>query len=371
MKKLRLFIMALAVGTVGAFAQVAEAGPAGPAPNGNTPDALFDLQYIIDVGVNGSIGAQSQAGVAFINNEWWVSTWNTDQIHILDAAGAFIQTIVVPGVTGTRSLTTDGTNLYLGTAGLNIFEVDPVAMTVSNTINITTGSSASARMVTYDETLDGGNGGFWIGNFGSDIASVDMSGNELSVIGAGTHGTTIYGGAVDNVSAGGPFLWIHDQNGVAPSRDFVVQLELPSGTPTGVVYDFTADGASAGATDVLAGGLFITDEVDPAMWQMIGLCQCTPSNLIFGLELLPIAGVGDNTLTDFSIAPNPANGSTVTINTGIQAEMQVAVFDVLGKQVINTVLTNNELSVEGLNAGVYMVQVTQQGNTAVKKLVVK
>lgn len=369
MKKLQLLFLAFLVSLTGVQAQFAEDGPYSEAPQSNSQEALFDLQFNFDVGVNGSIGAQSQAGVAYINDEFWVSTWNDNTIHILDSGGNHLNTIVIAGITGTRSMTTDGTNVYIGTAGTEIFVVDPVAMTLSSTINVNTGSDAEARMCTYDPTLDGGAGGFWIGDFGSAIASVDMNGDELSVIDAATHGTAIYGGAVDNITAGGPYLWIHDQSGTAPNRDFITQLQLPGGAPTGLVYDYTGD-APGGNTEVLAGGLFITDTFDPAMHMFIGLCQCSPSNIVFGLELEPILGVDNNDISNFSISPNPAN-EMISIETGVEGEMQVVIFDILGKQVVNTIMEKAELNISALNAGVYMVQVTQNNNTAVKKLIVR
>lgn len=360
---------ALIFGALTVQAQQAEQGPFSAPPQNNGPEALFDLLFNIDVGSTGAIGADGQAGVAFINGEFWVSTWSTDELHIIDDNGAFVSTFTIPGITGVRSMTTDGTNLYMGTASTQIFVVDPVAQTLSSTINISTASDATARMLTYDATLDGGNGGFWIGSFSSDIASVDMAGAELSVIPAATHGTVVYGGAVDNVTAGGPYLWIHDQSGSAPARDFITQLQLPSGTPTGVFHNYLND-SPVGTTEVLAGGLFITDEYDPNVLAFIGLCQCSPSNIVFGLELEEILSVNENGLSELAIYPNPANG-IVNIKTQLPGIKQIDVYDVLGKQIMNTSLSGDELNISSLKSGIYFVQVTQNNNTATKKLIVR
>lgn len=374
MKKLLILSIAFALGTsVSNYAQNAEAAPVVQG-NSNTENtnALFDLISVVDVGT--ATGVNGLAAVIYFNDQYLVARWDATQsseFYRLDNNGGFIESFTIPGLDGTRSITTDGTSLYMGTAGLTIYEVDPVSMTIDNTINITTTSSASARMLTYDSTLDGGNGGFWIGNFSNDIASVDMDGNELSVIPAATHGTVVYGGAIDNVSPGGPFLWIHDQTGAAPSRDFVTQLNPATGAQTGVKYDFTSDGNANGATDVLAGGLAITDELDGHNgYALVGMCQCTPSNLVFAIELTEdIAGVNDNALSNFSLSPNPASGR-VNINTTVAGEKHVVVYDVLSKQVINTTVAGNELNISSLKAGVYMVSVTQNKVSATKKLIV-
>jgi len=196
-----------------------------------------------------------------------------------------------------------------------------------------------------------------------------MFGGQISVIPAATHGTTIYGGVVDNVSAGGPYLWIHSQSGTAPVRDFITQLELPSGTPTGVEYNYVID-APVGTTDVLAGGLFLTDEYDTSVLTMIGLCQCTPSNIVFGIEIEQILSANENGLSELALYPNPATG-VVNIQTQMPGIKEVVVFDIVGKQIINTTIADSELNISSLKSGVYFVQVSQNNYTATKKLVVR
>ncbi|RDK88209.1 putative secreted protein (Por secretion system target) [Marinirhabdus gelatinilytica] len=374
MKKLHLIALAALFTAFASQAQLAEQGPAdgvAPGPQVENSNALFDVEFIYDVGVTGSIGAQSQAGVIFFNDQYWVSTWNADTIHILDEFGGFVETFTIPGVSGTRGFTTDGTRLWIGAATLEIFEIDPVARTVINTINVTTTSDATARMAAYDPNLDGGNGGFWIGSFSSDIASVDMDGNELSVVTQAEHGQNLYGGVVDVLSPGGPYLWVHHLPGAVgdPDRDQIVQLSLPDALPTGVVYDFFDD-APAGTTEVVGGGIAISPAGEAtADAVLIGLCQCSPSNLIFGIELIGSLGVDENQSQNFTMAPNPASGNTVAITSKLEGAMNVEVFDVTGKKVIQTNV-DRDLDISSLSAGVYMVRINQNEVSVTKKLIV-
>lgn len=72
-----------------------------------------------------------------------------------------------------------------------------------------------------------------------------------------------------------------------------------------------------------------------------------------------------------NIYPNPVrNGNAVTIQTNGSESLQVAVYDILGKQVISRTVTNNTLNISSLKAGVYLVQVTDGSTTSTKKLVV-
>mgnify|MGYP003132456309 FL=1 len=82
-------------------------------------------------------------------------------------------------------------------------------------------------------------------------------------------------------------------------------------------------------------------------------------------------GLSNNTENQFSMYPNPASNGYVNIVSKVNGEKQVAFFDVLGKQVINTTLTGERLNIAALTSGVYIVKI-KQGNTSItKKLIVK
>ncbi len=76
-------------------------------------------------------------------------------------------------------------------------------------------------------------------------------------------------------------------------------------------------------------------------------------------------------IAKFSIFPNPTNTGFVTITSTSNEVMNVSVFDVLGKQVIESTVTNNQLNVSKLNAGVYILKLTQNNASTTKKLVIK
>uniref|UniRef100_UPI003A8EDB30 T9SS type A sorting domain-containing protein n=1 Tax=Corallibacter sp. TaxID=2038084 RepID=UPI003A8EDB30 len=61
----------------------------------------------------------------------------------------------------------------------------------------------------------------------------------------------------------------------------------------------------------------------------------------------------------------------VNITSNSNEAIKVAVYDILGKQVLNNTLTNNTLNVSSLNSGVYILRLSQNNNTVSKKLVIK
>lgn len=79
----------------------------------------------------------------------------------------------------------------------------------------------------------------------------------------------------------------------------------------------------------------------------------------------------DNFSNGFNLYPNPTSIGVVTIQTKTNQPLQVSVFDVLGKQVISKTVLDNTLNVSNLKSGIYLVQVTQEGSTSTKKLVIK
>lgn len=81
------------------------------------------------------------------------------------------------------------------------------------------------------------------------------------------------------------------------------------------------------------------------------------------------AGVAQNDINGLTIYPNPVSGNILNITSNSNSVKAVAIFDVLGKQVINTTTVNNTVDVTNLTAGIYMVKITEEGKTATRKLV--
>ncbi|WP_051229620.1 T9SS type A sorting domain-containing protein [Psychroserpens burtonensis] len=88
----------------------------------------------------------------------------------------------------------------------------------------------------------------------------------------------------------------------------------------------------------------------------------------FSVQLL---SVDDFNATSFSVYPNPTSTGFVNIVGTTDNAITVSVYDILGKQVINETLTNNRVNVSALNAGIYIVKISQNDASVTKKLVIK
>ncbi len=282
MKKVSLLIASFAL-VFGASAQTSsscvgcEVSPNPIAKSStNNNKALWTVQ--LDANPT-SIGV-SLAGVIWTGTEFWAAVWNANTIYTANASGASTGSFTIPGITGARSITTDGTDIYIGTAGTSIYRVNKTTKTLISTIAT---SVPACRYVAYDPTLNSNAGGFWTGSFGSNIVAVSMTGATLSTITAATHGRTgIYGMAYDPYSTGGPFLWAYDQGTTAGQND-LVQLTM-AGVPTGLTHDANSDLAAPG----IAGGLFICNNFVSGKNSIVGISQ---GGSLFAYELadpLPI-----------------------------------------------------------------------------------
>lgn len=256
----------------------ADVAPSSMSNSSYSAKALWDVQLSFDASTpaNGTIGL---AGVAFINGQFWASQWASDTIVRYTSAGGFVDKIVIPEMAGARSMTTNGTSLYVGTASNTIRIINPLTQLEIGTI--TSAAPVASRFLTYDPTLDGGNGGFWTGNFNTDIYAISMTGAVLSTIAQATHTLAggMYGAAYDGSTAGGPYLWVFHQG--PPQNAQLVALQLPSGTPTVMSRDVISDlvplhGLSSG----LAGGAFFTNSLIPGQSSIIVLTQGSPFNTI-------------------------------------------------------------------------------------------
>jgi len=79
----------------------------------------------------------------------------------------------------------------------------------------------------------------------------------------------------------------------------------------------------------------------------------------------------NNQIQGFGMYPNPTSLGYITIASKNNAKMNVAIYDLLGKQVLNKTVTNNKLDVASLTSGVYIMKVSQDNASVTKKLVIQ
>jgi hypothetical protein len=81
-------------------------------------------------------------------------------------------------------------------------------------------------------------------------------------------------------------------------------------------------------------------------------------------------GIQQNEISGLRLFPNPAKDFLYISSDNAEAK-QLTIYDVVGKVVVNTKVTNGAVNVSALNRGVYMAKVIQEGKTASRKLVIE
>jgi hypothetical protein len=81
--------------------------------------------------------------------------------------------------------------------------------------------------------------------------------------------------------------------------------------------------------------------------------------------------VKQNSIAGLNMYPNPVKNGNLYITSDSSNAKSVAVYDILGKQVINTKTSNNAVNVANLKSGAYIVKVTEDGKTDTRKLIIE
>jgi hypothetical protein len=80
-----------------------------------------------------------------------------------------------------------------------------------------------------------------------------------------------------------------------------------------------------------------------------------------------------NAIEGFAAYPNPVTNKEFTISSRSTSVKEVAIFNLLGKQVLSSSFSGvkSNVDVSTISAGIYILKVTEEGKTATKKLVIK
>jgi len=290
-------------------------------------DATWNLQFEWPLGPGISQAGAECDGSFFYGSVWSTTSVNAGRIYKYDLTGTLVDSIVIPTVSGTRDLAWDGTYFYGGSAGTAIREMDFTTQTLVSTI--TTPVGVNVRHIAYDAVNDA----FWVGDFNTDIYLVNRLGVVLDTIPgplAPLNGR--YGSAWDNVSPGGPFLWVFAQggNGITLGK-----IHIATGTvvATHDMYTELVNLAPGG----LAGGLFTQPGIVPGTTTLGGLVQ---GEVMFGYNLNSLQLSTDAAVTAI-VSPNNSGGCTLATNE------QVTIAITNG----GTSTINNFLAYYSLNGG--------------------
>ncbi len=73
----------------------------------------------------------------------------------------------------------------------------------------------------------------------------------------------------------------------------------------------------------------------------------------------------------FSLYPNPVSNGKVYITSKNELDKEIQIFDVLGKKVLQTMLSSKELNVSNLSPGVYIIKIKEEEASTTRKLIIR
>ena len=82
-------------------------------------------------------------------------------------------------------------------------------------------------------------------------------------------------------------------------------------------------------------------------------------------------GFQKNSISGLNVYPNPVKNGTVFITSNNSTSKTVAVYDILGKQVLSGKTASNAVNVSALRSGSYILRITEEGKTDTKKLIIE
>ncbi len=149
------------------------------------------------------------------------------------------------------------------------------------------------------------------------------------------------------------------------------------GDGTGLAWEWLDTYAKRNNGTVTTGGFVIADwTITPInTLDTAGLCLTTP-----GAQLQTIVSLGsfsptlskpEFNINGLKVYPNPVTDGNLYITSNSSSAKTVAVYDILGKQVLNSKTSNNAVNVSSLKGGAYIVRITEDGNTDTRKLIIQ
>jgi len=262
------------------------------------------------VQLNQNVNRSGTSGCETDGTNFYITKYNSSLIWKVSMSGAILDSFTIAGVTNLKDLAYDGTYFYGGSSGNAIYQMD---FSIKYKIATISSPNVTVRSISYDPINDA----FWVGDVGTDLSLVSRSGIVLNTIPAATHGLpSTYGTAFDTVSVGGPYLWALSSS--STSSTTLTQLDVATGTQTGLSHDVTTDVALTGG---FGGGLWIQSNLFGNTTTIGGMIR---GKNIFGYDLATtpadIYDMGLNSIFVPTLTPINVNTNITgsIINQGLQ-----------------------------------------------------
>lgn len=231
-----------------------------------------------------------QQSVAF-DGEFYYTTSSIElgKFWKYDRNGKFIELFNIPEMYyALYDITYDGRYFYGSDHSNRLFKLDFDNRRLVGVITVSGETDLKITHCSYDPDRNG----FWVGGF-TTIGFIDMNGKVKSRFTniSTTESVSVYGSAYDNVSPGGPYLWLSDMTSESTEQIDKVQIRQFSTTKRALTDEkhsltdapgYVLGSQNTGVNYVC--GIFASTDVVPGKLTLIGTLNQMP-NLIFRYTL--------------------------------------------------------------------------------------
>ena len=152
---------------------------------------------------------------------------------------------------------------------------------------------------------------------------------------------------------------------IAVVPDFYVGAPLPSnGWVTASTNPFVYVGLPPGCNVFFVRSVCSTTDVSP--WTAVASSGC-PINITNYLATLSNNDFSINNDNNIKVFPNPSSTIfKIVSDTNID---KITIFDTLGKEILTQTQNNNEVNIEKLSKGIYLIEIFSENEKIYKKLI--
>lgn len=226
-----------------------------------------------------------QSSIGFDGEYFYAaSIYTLGTFYKYDREGRFVEEFSIPGMYyKLYDMTFDGTYFYGSDYSNTIFQLDFRNKRLVGQWEVKGQSSLAISHIAYDPRSDQ----FWVGGW-TTLGRVDRDGNVTVAfysVGDSNDDIAVMGSAFDNVSEGGPYLWLsnlaHSGNNEIDYLE-LLQFDLNTRVVTKVEHTATdVPGYKPGDTSVPVniGGVEATTMLVPGQLTLVGILQQSPSRI--------------------------------------------------------------------------------------------
>jgi len=185
----------------------------------------------------------------------------------------------------------------------------------------------------------------------------------------------------DYLTTAGYNLWdvvLEDTNGDAANGNGNDAVELfKNGAVVETFGDINDGNSAANGWDY--GDAWAYKDVPGSDWPngwIYGAADCTDdANTIFDTPCVYpfVASLSNDSFnaTEFNIYPNPVRNGFINIETNSNSDKTIEFFDMIGRNVMSAQLQGTTLNVSALDRGIYLMRISQNGDTITKKIIIQ